>query len=76
MEKGRTPLVACGPFFMAIALASCGSASSPSAEQNRQMDNAAEMLDSAPDALANVDENALGPADANSDANAVSEESR
>ena len=62
MTKGRTPLLACGPFLMLALLGSCGDRSTPSAEQNRQLDNAAEMLDAAPQALGNIDSNALGPA--------------
>jgi len=60
------PYRACGPFLFAVLLASCGDRSTPSAEENRQLDNAAEMLDSAPGELANIDENALGPAEENS----------
>ena len=59
---GRMPLLACGPFLMAFALAGCGDRTTPSAEENRQLDSAAEMLNRAPDVLANVDENGLGPA--------------
>jgi hypothetical protein len=40
---------------MFALLGSCDDRSTPSAEQNRQLDNAAEMLDSAPDILSNVD---------------------
>ena len=61
------PYRACGPFLLAILLASCGDKSTPSAEENRQLDNAAEMLDSAPGELANIDENSLGPVDTNQD---------
>lgn len=55
------PFRACGPFLMALAIAGCGDRTTPSAEENRQLDNAAEMLNRAPDVLANVDENGLGP---------------
>jgi hypothetical protein len=41
----------------------CGDRTAPSAEENRQLDNAADMLDSAPDVLANVDANALAEDD-------------
>jgi hypothetical protein len=57
--KGRMPFLACGPFLLALLLASCGERSSPSADENRQLDNAAELLNSAPGELANIDENAL-----------------
>jgi hypothetical protein len=64
MTKGRMPVLACGPFVLALLLAACGDASVPSAEENAQLDNAAEMLDSAPDALEGIDENAIDrPAD-------------
>ena len=65
MNKGRMPVLACGPLLLALALASCRDRTSPSAEESRQLDNAAEMLDAAPDELANIDENALGAADSN-----------
>lgn len=58
------PGLACGPFLLALLLTSCGDRSTPSAEENRQLDNAAEMLDSAPGELANI-ENDLGPAEGN-----------
>ena len=61
---GRTPALACGPFALALLLAACGDRSVPSAEENAQLDNAEEMLNSAPDALEGIDENAIGqPAD-------------
>ena len=59
MKKGRMPILACGPFLLALWLASCGDRTAPSAEDNRQLDNAASMLDEAPDVLANVDANGL-----------------
>lgn len=65
MTKGRTPLLACGPFLMLALLGSCGDRSTPSAEQNRQLDNAAEMLDSAPDILSNVDSDLPGETEGN-----------
>ena len=66
MKMGRMPLRACGPFLLAMLLVSCGDRSTPSAEENRQLDNAAEMLNAAPGELANIDENTLGDAEANS----------
>lgn len=69
MIKGRMPLMACGPFVFALLLGACGSKSAPSAEQNRQLDNAAEMLDAAPQTLGNIDANALGRVDSNSAVN-------
>jgi hypothetical protein len=65
MKKGRMPVLACGPFLLALLLGSCDHRSTPSAEENRQLDNAAEMLDSAPGELANIDENSLGQTEEN-----------
>ncbi|MCL6678806.1 hypothetical protein LZ519_05675 [Sphingomonas sp. RG327] len=65
MIKGRMPLLACGPFLLALSLSSCREPDTPSAEENRQLDNAAEMLDAAPDALSNIDENTLEESDSN-----------
>jgi hypothetical protein len=62
MIKGRMPFLACGPFLLALLVSACGTSTAPSAEENRQLDNAAEMLDAAPQALGNIDSNALGPA--------------
>jgi hypothetical protein len=50
---------------LALSLSSCREPDTPSAEENRQLDNAAEMLDAAPDALANIDENTLEESDSN-----------
>ena len=66
MKMGRMPVRACGPFLLALLVASCGDRSTPSAAENRQLDNAAEMLNAAPGELANIDENSLGDADVNS----------
>ena len=58
------PALACGPVVLALLLCAGGDASVPSAEENAQLDNAAEMLNSAPDALEGIDENAIDqPAD-------------
>ena len=67
MIKGRIPLRACGPFLLglALALAACGDRSVPSAAENAQLDNAANMLDEAENALEGIDANALGPVDEN-----------
>ncbi len=65
MIKGRMPRLACGPFVLALLLGACGERTSPSAEENRQLDNAAEMLDVAPQTLDNIDANAIGPVDSN-----------
>jgi hypothetical protein len=46
----------------AFALAACGAdETAPSAEQNRALDEAAEMLNQAPNDLSRVDDNALEP---------------
>ena len=60
------PDLACGPFLLAFALAACGDRTTPSAEENRQLENAADLLDSAPGELANIDENALSTNESNS----------
>ena len=73
MDKGRMPVRACGPFLLALLLGACGSKTTPSAEENRQLDNAAEMLDAAPQSLENIDANALGPVDSNTAATDGSE---
>lgn len=68
MTKGRMPQRACGPFVLGLALglAACGDRSVPSAQENAQLDNAANMLDEADNALEGIDANALGPAEGNS----------
>lgn len=59
MIRGRAHRLAYGPFVWALLLGACGDRTAPSAEENRQLDNAAELLDSAPAELANVDEKTL-----------------
>ena len=59
MTKGRMPYRACGPFLFALLLCACGEGTRPSAAENEQLNNAAGMLDAAPDTLANIDENAI-----------------
>lgn len=61
------PTPACGPFLMVLLLCGCGESSRPSAGEEEQLNNAAEMLDSAPDELSNIDENALGETERTSD---------
>lgn len=65
MNKGRISVRTCGPFLLSLLLAGCGERTTPSAEENRQLQNAAEMLDEAPGMLANIDENQLGERPAN-----------
>ena len=67
MTKGRMPHRACGPFLVcvALALAACGDRSVPSAQENAQLDDAANMLNEAENALEGIDENSLSPHDEN-----------
>jgi len=67
MKTGRTPIMACGLFLCLPALISCGSESTaPTPEQNHELANADEMLNSAPNTLSNIDENALAAPTSNS----------
>lgn len=66
MNKGRMPFWACGPFLLALLVGACGERSKPSAEENEQLNNAAEMLDEAENALADIDDRLLGEPDGNS----------
>lgn len=58
MIKGRMPIWACGPFFC-LSLVACGDSTAPGAAENREFENTAEMLDSAPHELDGIDENAV-----------------
>ncbi|MGI8704303.1 MAG: hypothetical protein ACR2JJ_00625 [Sphingomicrobium sp.] len=66
MNKGRMLPWACGPLLLALLLSACGEQTTPSAEEHEQLDNASEMLDSAPNALADIDDNSLGQPERNS----------
>ena len=66
MKKGCMPAAACGPFLLSLALSACGERTLPSTEENRQLENAAELLDSAPGELADIDENSLSTNEGNS----------
>lgn len=68
MKWGRTPIRACGPFLL-LLLSSCQHDSTPTPEQNRQLANADALLNSAPDRLSNIDENALGSAESSQEEN-------
>jgi hypothetical protein len=65
MTKGRMPHRACGPLLFALLLSACGEDTRPSAAENEQLNNAAEMLDAAPDTLANIDDNSLAEPESN-----------
>jgi hypothetical protein len=65
MKKGRAPVLASGLFLCLLALVSCGrEGTSPTPEQNQQLANADDLLNSAPATLSNIDGNALGAATA------------
>jgi len=71
MTKGRMPILACGPFALALLLGACGGGSKPSADENEQLNNASEMLDEADNALSGIEgdlldkpgENGAGPSE-------------
>lgn len=67
--KGRMPGLACGPFLLAVLIAGCAERTRPSDSENEKLDNAAEMLNSAPATLNSIDRNALGPATDNAPGN-------
>ena len=60
MIMGRTPIRACGPFLLALLLAACAEGTRPSAGESEQLNEAEAALNSAPDALSNIDEGVLG----------------
>ena len=64
MTEGRPPIWATGPFFCLLLLA-CGNSTEPTAEESRQLDNAEELLNSAPDDLSNIDAGELSDAEQN-----------
>jgi hypothetical protein len=75
MTKGRMPYRVCGPLLFALLLSACDEGTRPSAAENEQLNNAAEMLDAAPDTLANIDESTLAGPEAN-ETEAMGEEPR
>jgi hypothetical protein len=58
VKKGRPPFLAPGP-FLCLLLLSCGNPTSPSTEDDRQLDNAEDMLNAAPEELSGIDEGDL-----------------
>lgn len=46
---------ACGPLLLALLVGACGESSRPSEAQDEQLDNASELLNSAPEALGDID---------------------
>ena len=54
MTKGRPLIIATGPFLCLLLLA-CSSSTEPSTEDSRRLDNAEDMLNSAPTELSNID---------------------
>ena len=67
MTKGRPPIWATGPFFCLLLMA-CGSSTQPSSEDSRQLDNAEEMLNSAPEELSGIDATGLDEPEQNAPA--------
>ena len=55
MNRGRMLSRACGPFLFALLLGACSDETRPSAAENEQLDDAAEMLNAAPATLENID---------------------
>lgn len=66
MNAGGRPAIAGGPLCLLLAailpLAACREGEAPTAEQNRQMDEAAELLNQAPATLEAVDDGGLAGA--------------
>lgn len=69
MRKGRPPFRATGP-FLCLLLLSCGTQTAPSAEENRQLDSAEALLNSAPAELDNIDAGELSQPERNTPADA------
>ena len=65
MNWGRMLNRACGPFLLALLLGACGPETRPSAEDDARLNEAAEMLDEAPETLSNIEENQFEGAAAN-----------
>ena len=57
MRKGRMPKLACGP-FLCLALAACSAGTAPDADQQQQLDNAADSLNQAAAEIESIDVNA------------------
>jgi hypothetical protein len=60
MNKDRIRYGACGPFLFTLLLTACAEDTRPSADESAQMNEAEAALNSAPDALSDIDANALG----------------
>ena len=58
MRKGRMPRLACGP-FLCLALLSCSDGTTPTSDQQQQLDNAADSLNQAAAEIESIDLNAL-----------------
>ena len=58
MRKGRMPKLACGP-FLCLALLSCSDGTTPTSDQQQQLDNAADSLNQAAAEIESIDLNAI-----------------
>lgn len=67
MRKGRLPTRASGP-FLCLLLLSCSNSTAPSAEDSHQLDNAEDMLNTAPAELSNIDAGELDAPEENGSA--------